>query len=119
MAPPPLPFQLADPGLFHDKLTGAGVERVRVETAAWEMTVESAGHAWDAVTHSNPIGMGIADGLTERQVDDTLQVLDGMPRERSGVSPPAVVTTVMNVGVGRETRWPPRRPCSRCSCRSW
>lgn len=100
MDPPPLPFQIADPDLLVQKLTGAGLSDVRVQRAIWEMPVRSAAHLWDLVTSSNPIGAQLVADLTSGQTADTRRVLDGMLRERSGGSPDAVLYTELNVGVG-------------------
>jgi hypothetical protein len=39
-------------------------------------------------------------GLTDRQRADIVRVLDGMVRERSGGTGPAVLTAPLNIGVG-------------------
>ncbi|MDP8977095.1 MAG: methyltransferase domain-containing protein, partial [Actinomycetota bacterium] len=84
MDPPPLPFQVADAGLLHEKLNRAGLTDVRVDTAVWDWPVRSATHAWDVVTHSNPIGAMLVADLTAEQTAEAQRVLDGMLRERSG-----------------------------------
>lgn len=98
--PPPLPFQVADPDLLHQKLVQAGLVEVRVTPAVWDIPVPSADHLWDAVTHSNPIGAQLVADLTEGQVTAARRVLDGMLRERSGGTPDAVLHTEVNVGIG-------------------
>lgn len=100
MDPPPLPFQLADRGRFHQVLAGAGLTGVHVDTVYWEMTFASAGRYWDVVTASNPIEVQLTRDLTAEQRTAVQQVLDGMFRERSGGEPKAVLTAEMNVGVG-------------------
>lgn len=99
--PPPLPFQLADPAVFRDKLVGAGLSDVSVETSTWHMPMQSAGHMWNMVTSSNPIGAQLVAGLTENQRAEVLRVLDGMLRERSGGEPGATLYSEVNIGVGR------------------
>jgi ubiquinone/menaquinone biosynthesis C-methylase UbiE len=99
MDPPPLPFQLADRGRFHQELTGAGLTDVHVDTVTWEMTFASAGRFWDVVT-SNPIAVQLTRDLTSEQRAAVQQVLDGILRERSGGEPKAVISTAMNIGTG-------------------
>jgi SAM-dependent methyltransferase len=98
--PPPLPFQLADPGVFRSKLTTAGLADVAVDTITWDMPVGSATRLWNEVTSSNPIGAQLVAALTEAQRGDVLRVLDGILRERSGGQPAAVLQAEVNVGTG-------------------
>lgn len=98
--PPPLPFQVADPDLLHRKLTGVGLTDVRVEEAVWDLPVRSAGHLWDVVASSNPLGAQLVADLAEQQTADAQRVLDGMLRERSGGSPDAVLHIAINIGIG-------------------
>lgn len=100
MDPPPLPFQVADPGVLGAKLTAAGLSDVTVDTVVWDLPIRSADHLWQVVTTSNPIGAQLVAGLDETQVDDARRVLDGMLRERSGGGPDAVLHTGINVGTG-------------------
>lgn len=100
MDPPPLPFQVADPARLRRELADAGLTNVAVDTVIWRMEFESARQFWDVVTSSNPIGAQLVAGLTDEQVTEVRQVLDGMLRERSGGRPGAVLTTELNVGVG-------------------
>lgn len=100
MDPPPLPFQVADPEKLRQELTDAGLTSVRVETTAWHMEFQSAGHFWDMVTNSNPIGAMLVADLTQEQKAEVQQVLDGMLRERSGGGPAAVLNTELNIAVG-------------------
>jgi ubiquinone/menaquinone biosynthesis C-methylase UbiE len=98
--PPPPPFQLADPGAFHDRLTGAGLTRVTVDTVTWDMPVDSAAHLWSEVTSSNPIGARLVAPLSAEQRRDVLSVLDGVLRERSGGGAGAVLQAEVNIGTG-------------------
>lgn len=98
--PPPLPFQVADPDRLHDKLTGAGLTGVRVESDVWDLPIRSAGHLWDVVTSSNPLGAAMVADLTDEQLAEVRRVLDGMLRERSGGAREAVLHIAINVGVG-------------------
>lgn len=102
--PSPLPFQVADPGRLHRELADAGLTDVTVETITWRIPFDSARHLWELIRSSNPIGAQLIAGLTDEQAAAVRQVLDGMLRERSGGEPGAVLTTDVNVGVGRVQR---------------
>jgi Methylase involved in ubiquinone/menaquinone biosynthesis len=100
MDPPPLEFQLADPEVLRQRLTGAGLRNVTVETVTEKLEFVSGQHMWDWVLNSNPIaGMLVAD-LTEEEKADVRTVLDGMLRERSGGDGAAVLTNPVHIGVG-------------------
>lgn len=101
MDPPPLPFQLADPGRFHRELVDAGLTDVRVDAVTWEKTFASADHFWDVITTGHPIVVQLTRDLTNDQRADVKQVIEGMFRERSGGAPNAVIHTEMNIGIGR------------------
>jgi ubiquinone/menaquinone biosynthesis C-methylase UbiE len=98
--PPPLPFQVADPAVFRDRLTEAGLSDVSVETVTWEMPIASASHLWNVFTSSNPIGAQMVADLSEEQRTAVQDVLAGMLRERSGGEPGAVLHTDINIGIG-------------------
>ncbi|QTG79453.1 class I SAM-dependent methyltransferase [Arthrobacter crystallopoietes] len=100
--PPPLPFQLADPEVFRGKLSEAGFAEVAVETVSWDMQIESAASLWKTAASSNPIGAGMAAGLTDDQRTDALQVLTGMLRERAAGRPVAELKTEINIGTARK-----------------
>jgi len=100
--PRPLEFQLADPEVLRQRLSDAGLKEVRVERGAERLEFRSGREMWDWVLHSNPIaGLLVAD-LTEEQRASVRRVLDGMLRERSGGSGPAVLTNPVNIGTGRK-----------------
>jgi ubiquinone/menaquinone biosynthesis C-methylase UbiE len=98
--PPPLPFQLADPGRFHQELADAGLTDVQVDVVTWEMRHSSADNFWDVVTSGHPIMVQLTRDLTDEQRAEVKRVLDGMFRERSGGAPSAVIHTEMNIGIG-------------------
>lgn len=100
MDPVPLPFQVADPEKLRQELAEAGLRDIRVETNTEDMEFQSAKHMWDWVTNSNPIGAGLVADLTEEQRAAVQQALDGMLRQRSGGSGPAVLTSPVNIGIG-------------------
>jgi SAM-dependent methyltransferase len=98
--PPPLEFQVADPDVFRQRLTDAGLKDVRVERTA-ERPVFTSGQAmWDWVLYGNPIpGMLVAD-LSEDQRTRLRQALDSMVRERAGANGRAVLANAINIGIG-------------------
>lgn len=98
--PPPLPFQLADPGRLRQELARAGLTDVHVDTVTWDMAHASAERFWDSVTSSHPIAVQLTRDLTGAQRAEAVQVVDGMFRERSGGAPGTVLHTEMNVGTG-------------------
>jgi hypothetical protein len=76
------------------------VEDVRVERTAERPAFASGQEMWGWVLHGNPIpGLLVAD-LTERRRAQLRQVLDGMLRERAGTNGRAVLTNVVNIGIG-------------------
>jgi ubiquinone/menaquinone biosynthesis C-methylase UbiE len=98
--PPPLEFQMADPDVFSQRLTGAGLKDVRVERTAERPVFTSGQEMWDWVLYGNPIpGMLVAD-LSEDQRTRLRQVLDSMVRERAGADGRAVLANAVNIGVG-------------------
>ena len=100
MNPPPLEFQVADPQVLHQRLTGAGLKDVTVETVTEKLEFRSGQHLWDWVLNSNPIaGMLVAD-LSKEQKADVRRVLDGMLRERSGANGASVLTNPVHIGIG-------------------
>lgn len=98
---PILEFQVADPDVLRQRLINAGLTAVTVDTTHQErITVRTGQQLWDWCLGGNPIpGMLVAD-LTDGQRTDIIRVLDGMVRERSGGSGPAVLTAPLNIGVG-------------------
>jgi SAM-dependent methyltransferase len=98
---PILEFQVADPDVLRQRLIDAGLAAVTVDTTHQErITVRTGQQLWDWCLGGNPIpGMLVAD-LTDGQRTDIIRVLDGMVRERSGGSGPAVLTAPLNIGVG-------------------
>jgi ubiquinone/menaquinone biosynthesis C-methylase UbiE len=102
MDPPPLPFQLQDPGKLRQELTLAGLKNVQVETATETLEFASGQALWAWLVNSNPI-VGVILGelrLTPPQIDRVRQVLDRIVRERAGGTARAVLTNPVNIGVG-------------------
>jgi hypothetical protein len=98
--PPPLEFQVSDPEVLRRRLRDAGLNDVRVERIVERPAFRSGQEMWDWVLFGNPIpGMLVAD-LSEEQRVRLREVLDGMLRERAGADGRAVLTNVVNVGIG-------------------
>lgn len=98
---PLLEFQVADPGVLHQRLVDAGLRDVIVDTSNQErITVQSGQQLWDWTIGSNPVPGALVAELTDEQCADIIRVLDGMIRERSGGAGPTVLTAPLNIGVG-------------------
>jgi SAM-dependent methyltransferase len=98
---PLLEFQVADPDVLRQRLVDAGLRDVIVDTSNEEcITVRTGQQLWDWTLGGNPIPSMLVADLTNRQREEIIQVLDGMVRERSGGSGPAVLTAPLNIGVG-------------------
>jgi ubiquinone/menaquinone biosynthesis C-methylase UbiE len=98
--PPPLEFQVADPDVFCQRLTDAGLKDVRVERTAERPVFTSGQEMWDWVLYGNPIpGMLVAD-LSESKQARLRQILDDMLRERAGANGRAVFNNAVNIGIG-------------------
>jgi ubiquinone/menaquinone biosynthesis C-methylase UbiE len=102
MDPPPLPFQLQDPGRLGQELIKAGLENVKVDTMTENLEFISGQQLWDWLVNSNPI-VGAVLGelrLESEQIGRIRQSLDRMIRERAGDSGRAVLSNPVNIGVG-------------------
>ena len=98
--PPPLEFQVSDPGVLRQRLIDAGLRDVRVERTAERPAFASGQEMWDWVLYGNPIpGMLVAD-LTEEQRARLRQVLDGILRERVDGNGRAVLGNAVHIGIG-------------------
>jgi ubiquinone/menaquinone biosynthesis C-methylase UbiE len=100
MDPPPLPFQLADPNKLHQEMEKAGLRELRVESLRDEAAFQSGVQLWDWVTHSHPIGAGLAAGLTEAQALNVQNVLGDMLRDRASGGGRALLTNAAHIGIG-------------------
>ena len=99
--PPPLEFQVADPDVLRRRLTDAGLRDVTVDTTHQERIEIGAGQGlWNWMLSSNPIAGMIVGDLTDEQQATVRQILDGMLRDRSEGTSPAVLTAPLNIGVG-------------------
>jgi len=98
--PPPLEFQLSDPDVFRRRLTQAGLQDVRIERTAERPAFTSGQELWDWVLYSNPISGVVVGDLGEDERARVRQILDGMLRERADANGAAILTNVVNVGIG-------------------
>ena len=99
--PPPLPFQLRDPGRLRDELAAAGLRDVRVETISETLRFRTGIELWDWLVSSNPIVGTILGGLHVSPEDAvTIQrTLEGLVGERAGGGGAAELTNPINIGV--------------------
>lgn len=98
--PPPLEFQVADPKVLRRRLADAGLRDVEVHQTAERPAFRSGREMWDWTYYGNPIGGMLVDDLTEEQRETIRQILDGILRERSNGSHPAVLSNLVHVGIG-------------------
>ena len=99
--PPPLEFQIADPGVLRERLVAAGLRSVVVDTTHEErLAIRSGGELWDWCLGSNPIAGMLISELSEAQRTAMLARLDESIRGRVNPSGVAVLTAPLNIGVG-------------------
>jgi ubiquinone/menaquinone biosynthesis C-methylase UbiE len=100
--PPPLEFQLADPGRLRNEFAGAGLKNITVETVIEATPFQSGDDLWDWIVSSNPI-VGCVLGplnLTTTETEGVRRVLDTMVRDRAGSSGTARLRNPVNIGIG-------------------
>ena len=98
--PPPLEFQVSDPEVLRQRMTDAGLRDVHIERTAERPAFSSGQEFWDWTYYGNPIpGMLVAD-LSAEQRERLRQILDGMVRERAVANGRAVLSNVVNIGIG-------------------
>jgi len=102
MEPPPLPFQLREPGRLRKELAAAGLKNIKIEIITETTEFRTGKELWDWIVWSNPIAEEVLAGLNltgnEREVIQ--QALEKLVRKRSGGSGPAALTNPINVGIG-------------------
>lgn len=98
--PPPLPFQVADPGKLGQSMRDAGLGDVRVETAVETQEFASADDLWTWLSSSNPLGAMLTGTLPADAAASAREVLGGMLRERAGGSGLAKLTNPINIAIG-------------------
>lgn len=98
---PLLEFQVADPDVLRRRLTDAGLTDVTVDTNHQErIEVRTGRQLWNWCLGGNPIPGALVADFTDEQREDIVRVLDGMVRERSADTGPAILTAPLNIGVG-------------------
>lgn len=102
--PPPLPFRLADPERMARMLRAAGLTEVMVHQTTLDTPFASPDELLGAFRSGHPVGAQLLAGVTEEQLAEARQVLDGMFRERSGGHPDAVLHCTLNTGTGTVPR---------------
>lgn len=101
--PPPLEFQLADPGRLQNELSAAGLKDLRVETITETTEHKTGKDLWEWLVWSNPIVervLGDMLNLTNDERGVVRQTLDKMVRERAGGGEAAKLTNPVNLGIG-------------------
>jgi ubiquinone/menaquinone biosynthesis C-methylase UbiE len=101
MDPPPLPFQLQDPGRLRRELAGAGLHAIEVETIVETTEFRTGAELWDWIVWSNPIVPAVLGSLslTDDETRQIQQALETMVRDRGGGGH-ARLTNPVHVGVG-------------------
>lgn len=99
--PPPLPFQVSDPTVFHQRMEEAGLQDIQITREVEQLEFRSGAALWNSVLSSNPIALKITADLTEKQKIQVQQVLEDMVREQAGGNDVAVLKTELNVAVGK------------------
>ena len=100
--PPALPFQIADPGNFRQRMEEAGLEDIRILQETESVKINSGGELWNMVMNSNPVARQVTANLTKEQEIQVQQSLEDMVKEQAGGNDVAVLTAELNVGVGRK-----------------
>ncbi len=103
MDPPPLEFQLADPGRVKEVLSEAGLENVTVETITESTEFASGGQLWEWIHSSNPIVQRVLRGtlgLDDGELATVQQTVDEMFRQRAGASGSMVLRSPIHIGIG-------------------
>jgi SAM-dependent methyltransferase len=103
MDPPPLEFQLADPGRVKAELTAAGLKNVSVETITETTEFKSGKEVWEWIYWSNPIVemvLGGMLGLSDAEKTTVQQTMDTMFRERAGSTGSMKLSNPINIGIG-------------------
>jgi ubiquinone/menaquinone biosynthesis C-methylase UbiE len=99
-ATPPLEFQVSDPEVLRQRLDEAGLKDVTVATVTERLEFRSGQEFWNWVLYGNPIADLLTAHLTPEQKTDMRRILDGMLRERSGDTGPAILTNPVHIGIG-------------------
>jgi ubiquinone/menaquinone biosynthesis C-methylase UbiE len=99
--PPPLEFQVAEPGVLRERLAAAGLRDVVVDTTHEErIAIRSGRELLDWCLGSNPIPGTLVCELSEDQRKAMLARLDESIRGRATTGGAALLTAPLNIGVG-------------------
>jgi ubiquinone/menaquinone biosynthesis C-methylase UbiE len=102
MDPLPLPFQVSDPEVLRKKMAEAGLKDIQLGKGVERLEFSSGKEMWNWVTNSNPVALDMIDDLTEIQKYEVQQTLDDMLHERSVGKEKALLTSDVNIGIGRK-----------------
>ncbi|MDY7104925.1 MAG: methyltransferase domain-containing protein [Actinomycetota bacterium] len=97
--PPPLPFQVADPDVLHQRMTEAGLVDVSVENTPARLRFASGTALWVTVVYANPVTAALFEHLTTDQVDEIIRRLDAVVASRAGDDGVAILEMAMNIGI--------------------
>ena len=100
--PPPLPFQVADPRVLKQRMTEAGLRDITIEQDVEELSFSTGTDMWNWVTNSNPIAVGLIKDLSPAQKIEVQQTLEDMLRERAAGNGTAVISSVVNIAIGKK-----------------
>jgi ubiquinone/menaquinone biosynthesis C-methylase UbiE len=99
--PPPLEFQVSDPGVMRQRLQAAGLRDVSVDTAHQEtIEVTSGQQLWDWCLGSNPIPNMLVAELSEAQKAEMRAHLDQTIRARAKGARSTFLSAPLNIGIG-------------------
>ena len=100
--PPPLPFQLQDPGRLRKELAGAGLRNVTVETIPETTEFRTGNDLWEWIVCSNPLAEAILGelNLTCGERGAIQRTLERLVRERAKGDGPALLSNPINIVVG-------------------
>lgn len=100
--PPPLPFQVSNPKVFHQRMEEAGLQDIKIIQEIEQFQFRSGVELWNTVLSSNPIALQLTKGITEKQKIQVQQTLEDMIRTQARGKDVAVLEAELNVAVGRK-----------------
>lgn len=98
--PPPLPFQVADPDVLHQKMVEVGLKEILIKKSKEWLEFSSGWDMWNWVINSNPVATEMISDLTDSQKTEVRQALDDMLQKRSGSKATAILEAAVNIGIG-------------------
>ena len=102
--PPPLEFQVAEPGKLQGRLVDAGLVDVNLETISKSLQFESGRELWDWVTNCNPIGARLVADLSDEEGVAVRESLESVLDERRDWDGPAILTNTIHIATGSLSR---------------